>query len=882
MRAIEILIADDHGLFRRNLRSFLESRSEWRVCGEAADGEEAVEKAKQLQPHVVLMDLSMPKMDGSKAARIIRQKVPESKVIIISQNNPEVVRQQARRVGAAAWVAKSNLARDLIPTIQETISARNRDDARETPSDGLISQPIWDSAGTVESILVHGADVTEQVIARQEIETREQQFREMMDAVPATIYTTDAQGRLTHFNPAAVAFSGRSPEIGIDQWCVSWRLFYPDGRPMPHAECPMAVALKQRRVIKAAEGITERPDGTRRWFAAYPTPLTDNRGNIVGGINMLLDITDRKNAEEAPGHLAAIVASSDDAIISKNLDGVIRSWNKSAERLFGYSAEEAVGRHITLIIPPDRQKGEEEDILKRLRRGEHVDHFETVRRRKDGILIDVSLTISPVHDAAGKVIGASKVARDITGSKLAQRALQQSKLRLTAEAEALVKLNRWSGRLWRSRSLKEGLDEMLAAAIKLLSAQKGNVQIFDHDRSRLTIGAQRGFNNEFLDFFSQVTANDPSACGRALQTGERIIIEDVEADESFAPLRSIARQSGVKAVISTPLVGTDGTFLGVLSVHFGAVHRPSKEDLQRLDLYVRQATDFIERCRMEEALRHSKERFRKLSETLDAEVRARTEELEERNSEVLRQSDRVRALSWRLLRAQDEERRHIARELHDSAGQTLTVLGMNLAQLAQKVGQNAPELAAEAEEIQEIVQELHREIRTTSYLLHPPLLDQVGLYSALSWYTQGLAERSGLEIELDISRDFGRLPRDMELVVFRLAQECLTNIHRHSRSKTAAIRIAREEDQITVDIRDKGCGMSPERLAEIQSGPSGVGIAGMRERLRQFEGDMKIESDSSGTRIFMTIPAETTRSEGDPGQGISRRKRSRDGSSGPW
>jgi DNA-binding response OmpR family regulator/signal transduction histidine kinase len=325
-----------------------------------------------------------------------------------------------------------------------------------------------------------------------------------------------------------------------------------------------------------------------------------------------------------------------------------------------------------------------------------------------------------------------------------------------AEAEALVKLNKWSGQLWRSRSLKEGLDEMLAAAINLLNAQKGNIQMLEHDHLRLTIGAQRGFGKEFLDFFRQVTASDDSACGRALRAGERVIVEDVEADESFAPLRPIARRAGFKAVISTPLIGADGTFLGVLSIHFGAAHRPSKADLQRLDLYVRQATDFIQRCRIEEALRRSEEQFRKLSETLDAEVRARTKELEERNNEVLRQSERVRAISGRLLRAQDEERRRIARELHDSAGQTLTVLGMDLAQFVQKAGQNVPELTIEAEAIQEMVQQLHREIRTTSYLLHPPLLDQVGLYSALSWYTQGLTERSGLEIELDISEEFGR------------------------------------------------------------------------------------------------------------------------------
>src|ERR1700739_3856690 len=178
----------------------------------------------------------------------------------------------------------------------------------------------------------------------------------------------------------------------------------------------------------------------------------------------------------------------------------------------------------------------------------------------------------------------------------------------------------------------------------------------------------------------------------------------------------------------------------------------------------------------------------------------------------------------------------------------------------------APEVAAKIEQIQETVQLLHREIRTTSYLLHPPLLDENGLYSAISWYIQGLLERSGLDIRLDIPTDFGRLPRDMELVIFRTVQECLTNIHRHAESKTAVIRMTREENLITIEIRDQGKGMSPERLTEIQSRRSGVGIRGMRERLRQFDGTMNIESGSSGTRVVATIPVPKATSSEDEGK----------------
>ena len=201
------------------------------------------------------------------------------------------------------------------------------------------------------------------------------------------------------------------------------------------------------------------------------------------------------------------------------------------------------------------------------------------------------------------------------------------------------------------------------------------------------------------------------------------------------------------------------------------------------------------------------------------------------------------------MRIQDEERRRIARELHDSAGQTLTVLGLNLAQLVQKAEVVAPALGKEGRQIEEVVQQLHREIRTTSYLL-----DEAGLSSALSWYVQGLTERSGIKIDLNISDDFGRLPADMELAIFRVVQECLTNIHRHAESKTAFIRMARENGSICVEVRDEGKGISPERLLEIQSRGSGVGIAGIRERLRQLNGEMKIESSGFGTTVFATIP----------------------------
>jgi PAS domain S-box-containing protein len=175
----------------------------------------------------------------------------------------------------------------------------------------------------------------------------------------------------------------------------------------------MALALKHRRAIRDVEAISERPDGTRIPFVPYPTPFFDAEGNLVGGVNMLVDISNRKQNELAARQLASIVESSDDAIVSKDLNGIIRTWNDGAERLFGYRADEMVGKPVTILIPPERIN-EEPGILARIRRGERVDHYETIRRRKDGSLVEISLTVSPVRDDNGKIIGASKIARDIS------------------------------------------------------------------------------------------------------------------------------------------------------------------------------------------------------------------------------------------------------------------------------------------------------------------------------------------------------------------------------------------------------------------------------------------------------------------------------------
>jgi two-component system NtrC family sensor kinase len=226
-------------------------------------------------------------------------------------------------------------------------------------------------------------------------------------------------------SPTWRAFTGQTYEEWRDSGWL--HAVHPDDRKR------VAQAWRETVAKKASIEIDCRVrhlSGEWRWMTARATPVFDAHGTLKGYVGMNTDVTERKRAEEAVRRLAAIVEASDDAIVGKDLNGVITSWNKGAERLFGYSGEEAIGKPVTMLIPADRH-GEEAAILERIRRGEHVDHYETIRQRKDGSLVEISLSVSPIK-IEGRVIGASKIARDITERKRAQDALRESEQRLSA------------------------------------------------------------------------------------------------------------------------------------------------------------------------------------------------------------------------------------------------------------------------------------------------------------------------------------------------------------------------------------------------------------------------------------------------------------------
>lgn len=306
-----------------------------------------------------------------------------------------------------------------------------------------------------------------------------------------------------------------------------------------------------------------------------------------------------RQEQEASLLLSAIVDSSEDAIISKDLTGRIMTWNQAAERIFGYTAEEAIGKSITILIPEDRQN-EEPQILARLQRGERVDHFETIRRRKDGTLLHVSLTISPVKDRNGKIVGASKIARDVTQQKQIEEAIQALNSRLTADLAAMTRMQELSTRLIQAGAFSDLLNEILDAGIAITGAEMGDIQLIDGEGA-LRITSQRGFEAPFLQFFDKVQPGY-SACGTALRRRERVIVEDVSSSPIYVgtPALRAMLEANVRAVQSTPLMSRSGRLLGVFSTHYSKPSRLSDRDLRLLDVLARQAADLIERKLSEE------------------------------------------------------------------------------------------------------------------------------------------------------------------------------------------------------------------------------------------------------------------------------------------
>ncbi|MFZ0808726.1 MAG: PAS domain S-box protein [Candidatus Sulfotelmatobacter sp.] len=745
---MRVLIVDDHEVVRRGVISLLASRSDCVVVGEAANGVEAVEKARELKPDVVLMDVSMPVMNGLEATRHIRNALPYCEVLILSQHDTPEIASQAIKAGARGYVIKASLSKNLLTALDKVFQHESFFDAA-----------IADTARPtdVQEILQRSRAL------EQALQESEQLYRSTFEGAGIGVAHVAPDGRWLRVNQKVCEITGYSEQELLNARFQD--ITYPEDLASDLAETQKIIdgALNtfsmEKRYI--------RKDGSLVWVNLTVSCVRDAAGQLKHFISVIEDISYRRDSERTRARLAAIVETSDDAIVSKDLDGVIRSWNTAATRLFGFTPPEAIGRPITIIIPTELHD-EEKRIIARLRKGERIEHYETVRMHKSGTRIDVSLSISPMRDSQGRVIGASKIAHDITQRKQAEDALRESQTRLALALES----SRTAIFDWNVVERRGGWNPQMEAlynfspAAESITAEEWETLFHPEDVQRLADEFRSILRQQDKFEFVFRTARPEGAPKWILSHGR------------------VVRDAGGKAV---SLIGTH--------------------------------TDITDRKQAEEV-------------------------------------DRARELTGKLLYAQDAERRRIARELHDSAGQILAALQMNLTPVRAEAEKSQSRFAASIAQSMELIQQLSQELRTVSYLLHPPLLDELGLPSALRWYVEGFAERSKINVRLELSDELGRLPGDMEMALFRIIQECLTNIHRHSGSRKATISVLRTEQDVHLEVRDYGRGMSHDS-SHFYAG-SGVGIQGMRERVRQLSGKFNIRSHSDGTTISVRFPLAAT------------------------
>src|SRR5687768_864159 len=552
----------------------------------------------------------------------------------------------------------------------------------------LVSKfPIPGPDGNIALIGGTAVDITERKQAEELLRESERRFREMIDALPTAIYTTDAEGLLTHFNPAAAEFSGRVPELGTDRWCVTLKLYHPDGTPLPHDQCPMAIALKEGRVVRGVQAIAERPDGRRIWFEPYPTPLRDSKGRIVGGINMLVDITERKQAEEAlresEERFRAILTQATAGIVRKEAEGKLTFVNEAFCRMRGYTEAELLGKTIWQLTHNDDVEENKRLYDRTMIEGTP---FKLEKRliRRDGSILWVDVSVSPITDATGKPESAVAVEVDITGRKQAEEALRDLNIQLETRV------------------------------------QNRTVRLQEVNQSLLN--------------------------------------------------------------------------------------------------------EIAERQKAEEALHES--------------------------------GKRLQILSQRLVEVQEEERRAIARELHDSVGQSLSALNINLVILDNEIPNSANEqIRTRLNDSMQLTDETISLVRDVMSDLRPSVLDDYGLEAALQSYLDQFKARYGIKILFEKpDQPLRRLDSSIEMTFLRIAQESLLNIARHAHADQVNLSLEPDGNAVRLIVQDNGSGI--ESWPEANR-PGSHGLTIMRERADAVGGNLKVLSvPGKGTKVEVSIPVE--------------------------
>ena len=612
----------------------------------------------------------------------------------------------------------------------------------------------------------------------------------VVDSSSDGIITKNLSGIIQTWNRSAERIFGYSAEEAVNQPIL---LIIP---PHLHAEEHSILArLCNGETIEHYETVRRRKDGRLIDVELTVSPVRSADGTIIGASKIVRDVTERKQATrrmaELQSLLSLIVASTDDAIVSKDLDGTITSWNRGAERMFGYTADEMIGASILRIIPEER-RAEEAAILSKLRRGERVDHYETLRQKKDGRLFDISITVSPLTDRDGNIIGASKIARDISEQKLAQQALHDSEERWRVTLESI-----------------------------------GDAVIATDPAAVVTFA-----NAVATDILGRSVAD---IVGRPLKEVFKIRNEETHGDVD-CPVDLVIREGRVVGLANhTVVLRPDGT-----EVPIADSAAPIRDKDKRLIGVVLVFRDISEQKRSETTLQR-----------WNAELEER---VRERTAELVSSQERLRALASQLNLTEQRERRRLAGDLHDYLAQLLALIRIKLGQTLQRMPNQLTEGRASLTEIDSLLQQCLQYARTLMAQLSPSVLQDLGLLPALHWLAEQMAQQ-GLKVDVRVltpeSPSFDEHQSDM---LFQAVRELLANVAKHSGVSSASVTVQKQDaDTWLLTVQDYGQGFD---INAVHYQPSGehFGLFSIQERMEALSGWCRIHSvPGEGTTVELGL-----------------------------
>lgn len=689
-------------------------------------------------------------------------------------------------------------------------------------------------------------------------------FRDVFSASPIGIAIENLDGQPLFVNPAFCSMLGFSEEELCGKHCV-------DFSPPEDAEKDWAL-FQQLRAGSIDHYQLEkryfRRNGSLVWGNLSVSLLKGHSSPLI--LAMVEDISDKKRAEEARFRHAAIVESSEDAIASVTLDGVITSWNAGAQRIFGYTESEAVGKSVTILVPPERPD-EENKILETLKAGRRIDQFETVRVTKTGDRINVSLSISPIKDSTGGIVGFSGISRNINGRKRAEEALRSSEQRLrlaqhaasigTFEWDIRTGVSIWTPELEAIYGLPPGgfggtqaafeslvycddrarLRELLASSLKTERPMTGEWRVIWPDGSVHWIAGrwqvlmdESGKPSRVVGINMDVTERKwveerLREYEKAVEGAEDIIgVVDREyrlllANRQYLKMRNMTREQVVGRLV-TDVLGKEV---------FETVIKPKLDECFQGKV-VRYEMRFSYPTIGQRDLLLSYFPIEGVNGTID------------RAACILRDiTDRKRA-ERKIIEAQEQERRRIGRELHDDISQRLGLLAIELDQLRN----NPVQVRTRLQQLLEKTSALSHDVQALSRELHSSKLEYLGVVSGMKSWCREFSERQKMEVDFrsDVSSP---LPFEIGLSLYRVLQEALNNALKHSGVKRVEVQVVEQSNEVHLLVRDSGNGFDIEAARQ----GSGLGLTSMQERVRLVNGTIAFESKPmAGTTVHVCVP----------------------------